>query len=680
MTPSRNFLIVGLVWAVLAVLAGPAGRFGVVLALLLFGPGYLIESSWPLFANPSPFVRPTLWVGLSLSLIALLYEWVTFVGFNLSLPLLIILASACGLGISWKIWQIKPSANTEQNFLKTYGPWICFLIVFSLTLWTRFSQIRDLVVPPWVDPVHHGLLIRVAAEKGQVPYSLRPYIPVDSLPYHWGYHVFFATVMQLSGLELIPLMLWGGQILNALHTLTCAGLTTFFWRKPLSGLAAAIVVGLISLMPAYYLSWGRYTQLTGLLILPALAIAWQMGLRAPSWRWVGYTSLLLAGLSMVHALVLLLALTFLAAISLVWAFDQPWRTIWARMGYALDIVGLTLVLAGPWFWILLQTKLVPLAQNSQNLVSGGDYTALHEGLLWAGQNRLLVALALIAALWALFSRSKTTIIFLSWVSILILCANPWLIGLFAPIFGIFLFLWGFQQRQWLFCLGAIPFLFLNSKFITFPYSWMITNDVVVISFFIPLSVLLGKGAEQFKVWLENLAGKRGKNLIYSGYHLVLGGIALWGMSNLTEVINPVTVFVTSGDLAAITWIKENTPQTARFLINATAWYAEADRGNDGGFWLLPLTGRWTNTPPAIYAYGKPSVVEQIRQNSYEVAIFDKNQPQEFTDLLALIDRERITHLYLTQKGPLLPEMFAKNSRFAKVYEREGITILAVYPR
>src|SRR4030042_1177968 len=38
---------------------------------------------------------------------------------------------------------------------------------------------------------------------------------------------------------------------------------------PLSGLFAAIITGFITPMPAYYTSWGRYTELTGLLILPA---------------------------------------------------------------------------------------------------------------------------------------------------------------------------------------------------------------------------------------------------------------------------------------------------------------------------------------------------------------------------------------------------------------------------
>ena len=32
-------------------------------------------------------------------------------------------------------------------------------------------------------------------------------MPVDQLPYHWGYHVFMAAVMQLTGLALGQAML-----------------------------------------------------------------------------------------------------------------------------------------------------------------------------------------------------------------------------------------------------------------------------------------------------------------------------------------------------------------------------------------------------------------------------------------------------------------------------------------
>src|SRR5262249_44801224 len=134
------------------------------------------------------------------------------------------------------------------------------------------SQIADLALPPWVDSLHHALLVRIVTETGRIPLSLQPYLPVDESPYHWGYHVMLGAATQLSGLDLPRALLWGGQILNALSALSVCGLAALLWRSRLAGLVAAICTGLLSIMPAYYLSWGRYTQLTGMLLLPVVGM------------------------------------------------------------------------------------------------------------------------------------------------------------------------------------------------------------------------------------------------------------------------------------------------------------------------------------------------------------------------------------------------------------------------
>src|SRR5262249_29187342 len=161
-------------------------------------------------------------------------------------------------------------------------------------------EIRDEVLPLWVDPVHHALLIRIVAETGAIPLSLRPYVPADELPYHWGYHVLLATLMQLSGLALPQAILSGGQVLNTLHALTVAALAAVVWRSRMAALAAAIVVGLVSLMPAYLVTWGRYTLIEGLLLLPPLIMVALSGLRRPRPAAWAHVALLMAGLLLTH--------------------------------------------------------------------------------------------------------------------------------------------------------------------------------------------------------------------------------------------------------------------------------------------------------------------------------------------------------------------------------------------
>ena len=68
-------------------------------------------------------------------------------------------------------------------------------------------------------------------------------------------------------------MLILGQVLNALMIFPVYLLTNKLVKDKTAGIVAAFIIGLITVMPAYYTSWGRYTQLAGLLVLPT-TIVW----------------------------------------------------------------------------------------------------------------------------------------------------------------------------------------------------------------------------------------------------------------------------------------------------------------------------------------------------------------------------------------------------------------------
>jgi hypothetical protein len=493
-----------------------------------------------------------------------------------------------------------------------------------------------------------------------------------------------AAIVRFSGHALGPAMLWVGQALNALQALTAAALAAYLWRRPLAGVVAALVVGLLSIMPAYYLSWGRYTQLTGLLILPPLAIAWRELLRAPSRGRLACLAVLLAGLSLVHFRVLVFALAYITISGAIWAFTggrraessglapQPFlirseglansSKLRVRLGYAVAGMALALALAAPWLWMLALRTLLPAFARPSNLVGSGGYNAVSDGLLWAGHNRALLALALAAALWGLARRRSAAAEQALWVAALALLANPTLLGL--------------------------------------PYTWLITNDVFVISLFLPAGVLIGGGV----CWLAESLERRWvghtprhmvssqastddgprttdhrqrfqRLLLRAGVTVALAGLALRGAWELRSVVNPDTVLATKADLAAIEWAAAHTPADARFLVGVTPWL-NVYRGTDGGWWLVPLAGRWTNAPPVLYVYGAPDYVRATGELSKIVASLPKGQKRQLYDL---IEREGITYIYLgSRPGPLTPEVFAGDPAFEKVYERDGVSILAVH--
>lgn len=697
MTLRSRLLVVILCCAVIAWLAGPPGRLLVVLLFMLVGPGYVIERLLLRTPPTTLWLRPTLWIGFSLSSVALLYQWTTLLGLALTPPLLAVLLILCMLAMGWIIWR---DLHDDQSVAVPRVPLttVALLGILALTLWTRFVQISDLVLPAWVDSVHHALLIRIVAETGQAPYSLRPYLPVDNLPYHWGYHVFTAAVMQLSGVTLPQVMLWQGQILNALHTLTCAALAAYLWRRPLAGVVAALIVGLISIMPAYYVSWGRYTQLMGLLLLPALTLTWHIALRNATWRWWIAVALLLAGLSIIHFRVIVFAGGLLAVLALVWAIDQPWQCIRARLGQATVTALLTGLLAAPWLALLVARTLLPAVEQPQSLAGGGSYNAVNLGLLWAGQNRWLIALALAGAAWGLARRSRVMAEQIGWVGALTVLANPWLVSYLLPAVGVMLALWAVQQRRLVLLVPGIALMALNPALVRLPYLWLITNDAVVISLFIPISVMIGGGVCLLADWLQQRQFRLPVALrptassalriqapplrlrwlaLRADYLLppLLIGLALWGTWNLRSVINyPATVFTTPADVQAIDWIADHTPADARFLINAAPWLSTANRGVDGGWWLMPLTGRWTSTPPVLFTYGPPEYVAAVKSRTNLVRDFAAGQEDAIYQLIAT---EQISHIYLSHSGPLTPALFADSTRFERVYERGGGVIFLV---
>ncbi|MEI7771358.1 MAG: hypothetical protein WCI67_15315 [Chloroflexales bacterium] len=283
LTPGRRALLAGLICAAAAALVAPVGRLWLTVPLLLIAPGYLVERAAPTAQLPA-LPRLTLWMGLSLSLVALLYLWLSTVGLALGAALLWGLAAALALAALAAAWRDLGTDGRRQATGSNWQAAILLAAVFAITLWARLAQVDGLALPAWVDSVHHALMVRVAAETGMVPASLRPYLPVDDLPYHWGYHVFTATLMRLSGLDLPDAIMIPGQILNALCGIAVAGMARYLWRRPTAAVGAAIAAGLISIMPAYYVSWGRYPQLCGLLMLPGLATAWGEALRGAGRR------------------------------------------------------------------------------------------------------------------------------------------------------------------------------------------------------------------------------------------------------------------------------------------------------------------------------------------------------------------------------------------------------------
>ncbi|HEX6288570.1 MAG TPA: hypothetical protein VFZ66_05230 [Herpetosiphonaceae bacterium] len=614
-------------------IAGPIGRLSVVGGLVLFAPGYLLWSLADADLRLPRFVAPALWLGLSLSLIPILFLWSSTLGLRLTAPILTMQAIGVALLAAWRWLRARQRPLPPRWLVAGWS------LVVGLVGLTRALEIRGIVAPLWVDSLHHTLLVRIVSESGRIPTSLEPYLPIDQIRYHWGYHTIVAAWTEIAYLPLLQGVLWSGQILNALIAVVAYGLGAFMLRSPRAGLIAAVVAGLLSLMPAYYVTWGRYTQLTGLLVLPGLLIGSIALAEQPRWSWrlIVPTALLLSGLMLIHYRVLVFYGAFMVPYGLLLALRRPGSVGSLALRFAL-VGGLAALIVAPWVLEMLRRVLIPYAVAPSGLTGSGDYNGIDWALLNYGNNRVLYGLAGLGTLLALLAWRLRVIATAAWIGILFLLANPAIVGL--------------------------------------PSSWFINNHSVIIMLFLPVSVLVAYGVNQLAWWL--LRVMPGARRLWTRYALAAGfvGIAVFGTWQLRSVVNQATVLVRPADIDALAWAAENTPQDARFLVNSAFWLNGAYRGTDGGWWLLPIAGRWVTAPPALYVYGKPEyrqAVEALNRRISEVKI---DQPEQ---LKQLVRDERISHVYVggNQSGPIKADMLFGDPMFTPIYDANGVTIFAV---
>ncbi len=621
--------------------------------LLLFAPGQLAlvflfpKPHWPL----SFWARAGLALALSLSLLPLAWLWASTVGLRGSALSLGLVYGLIGLTVIARTFQTLHATPSVLRF--TFSDF-ALLLMLSLALLTRLLAIRDLAAPLWVDSSHHLLIARVLAEAGHVPANYQPILPVDQFYYHWGYHVLLVSAHWLTRMDWPELMLILGQALNALMPLAVYAGTELLTRRPRAGLVAAYIVALVSFFPGYYVSWGRYTQLVGLLILaPLVGLLWQL-LRPENgwaviqshssrWRMLLGLSLLMAGLILAHYRVL----AFLLVLVVV-ALACSGRGGWKWLGGAALVSGL---LTLPWLLQLFLQAVWPVLSTPARLAAAGGYNDFPVDYFRSDLERGWLVLAMVAVGWGVLRRERAMWVVGSWV--------------------------------------VVTFALLNIG----PGTWVVNNNAWAISLFLPGAMALGWGADQWlrlgeklQTWLMPNGLPAGetrflasaetgfliRRTVGSGLHLLL--LMLFtilliyagarGLLVQVNVLNPVTRLVAADDMEALAWVEHNTSPNAMFAINGWKWLGNAWAGSDGGAWLWPLTARRTTLPPVDYLYQADWAKAINASNEKLAALTDANTPEA----LALLRELNVTHIFIGAKGgPLKPELFFDSPHYRLLY-------------
>lgn len=472
---------------------------------------------------------------------------------------------------------------------------IALIAITVLALIVRLYTVREFRAGLFGDSVHHTLIVQLLLDNGGLFDSYQPYAPLSSFTYHFGFHANVAFYAWLTGTPATLSTLIVGQVMNA-ATVPLAYLLAAYVvgdRRngndllsvaALTGLWAAALTGFLNPMPAYYVNWGRYTQLAGQLVLPMVVVAWvtvlertpDASLRAQR-SLIALCVLLTACLMLTHYIVTIFAAVMVAAylIALI-AYRANLRDAARLAGPAVIAAGGALVLALPWIintfdgGLVRNTRLLIAAVDAARVASYATLTPITPTYLkpW------MIWLAVIGLLIALARREWRPAMFAVWSMLIVTLVTPNTIGL--------------------------------------PGNGVIDQLTAYIALYLTVLPLVGYALAVGQTWIVDMLGRRicPTTMLHplvrpATQHalttIIIAAICLWSTTWLRNIADPGQQMLTPADERAMAWIRENIPADARIVVNAfPAYGGSLIAGTDGGWWITLLTGRQTNLPPMTY--------------------------------------------------------------------------------
>jgi len=348
--------------------------------------------------------------------------------------------------------------------------------------------------------------------------------------------------------------------------------------------------------------------------LVALEALWR-DTRGRDWLW--YIMPIIA-LSVTHMAVFGMVLAWALVCMIV--YGLPRRHTWYAAGVAL------LVTLPWWLFVLAQTR-GGAGASAMHVVGNATQNAFSDGLFWARNNRWLVPVFVCAAAWGVRWRVTRMASLVLWVIVVALLANPWLLQL--------------------------------------PYISFFTNETVTTAMYVPLAL----GIAWLAGWMAQRL--RGQAWVVA---LVIIGLTLANVESIQHVVRDDTILVTHADRDALTWINATLPRDAVIATNSTGWMWRVDRGSDGGWWALPLTGRMVTTPPVLYTYGDDAWVAQVSATTHETSTMDGSAAQ----VVAFVQNHpEVTHIYASERGVMKPSVLQGQAAVQALYTSGDVTIYAV---
>jgi hypothetical protein len=581
--------------------------------------------------------------GISIAIYPLLILWFRVIRFPMGFWACLSPGAIGLLVLAWRHRKKLRLPSEWRDHSKGADSWfrilnLIILVTIFLIFLTRFSAIRDMIAPSWGDSVHHTLIVQLLLDNGGLFDSWQPYAPMESMTYHFGFHAASAAWAWLTGFSAAESVLIVGQIFNGLAVLVLFSLVCRLSGSRWAGLAALIVAGFIFPFPGYFLNWGRYTQLTGQIILPVLILLfdsiWSRE-ENPKTGTYAITAVLFSGLILSHYRVALLA----AVAALTWGIWGLWQmrkklSVW--IGRALSLGGsaiATSLLVFPWLLPFRQSQVFHLYTEEKAFQRAYD--------LWVWKNTSFyfsdwfLILGGLAVILAFILRPRLALPLTGWCLLSFFNANSFFLGI--------------QGLNWT------------------------NNTVLLFAIYIPLGIFLG--------WL---AGWTMEETVKTRWGIMLSMFLVlfflgWGAMKQIRIADPFFQMVTPSDKAAFDWIVKEIPEDAMFLVNGFQPPSfTIVVGSDAGWWLPYYTRRSSKILPALYSAER--VDSTVDVNSVRQLVADiRASSGDQAALRSILCRFGISHIFLGQKRgvvgygahELIPEdWLSENPDFTLVYQKD----------
>ena len=637
--------------------------------LVYFLPGWaLLELCWP---DPASLRWPEK-VGLSAGVSLAVYPVILLVANQIGIqpgPAMAVIPILLGLaGLAWKFRSTR-LADVRRSFLGWLSglhryPDLALGALILIALGVRLLAVQGLEAPMWGDSYQHSLITRLLVENGGLFESWEPYEELQSFTYHFGFHAQAAAMEWLTPLDSPQAVLITGQILNLLAVITLVPLALKTGGKRWAGVFALMIAGLLAPMPMAYTNWGRYTQLAGQAILPAVVMVGWVVLDSDRtfWRTIGLGWIAIAGLALTHYRVLLIAGVFFAAYLLIRIWRPGRLVVFGRLA-ALGAGAFLIFL--PWLARLLGGPLADLAASQLSTPPSSDsvwalYNALDLANLGNFLHPILWLATLASAVAGIVLRRRNYVLITLWWALLVLATNP--------------------------------------NWILLPGAGLMSNFAIAIAAYIPAAVLTGSAAGELVESLrsrgrasqtapEEVLPKEPPGWAEAALLVfVLSAGLLGGISRLGDIDPEAHALVTEADRAAMDWIQLNLPQETRFHVNQFFAFSDSVTvGADAGWWIPLLAERKTDLPPINYGFEigpRPDYREWI--NELPALILERGI--DSPEVLAAFEQRGLTHIYLGQRQgrvnhdgsqALDPQTLLDSPNFDLVYQRDGVYIFMI---